>query len=154
MRPWTPEWAEEALAEIDPGRVRGTLAVGLRDGALLALLAAGITPAEICALQASAITMERDQLHITLRRRRALWKVTLPADLGARVLAWLTENRLWADPTPVFTGPQGGLQRPAVYQILYRYLRQSGRVKSLTSSQTIEKNYERDPHAAAVAERS
>jgi integrase len=95
--------------------------VGLRDGALLALVAAGLSAEEICGLQASAITMDRGNLLITVRRHGVTWRVLLPTDLGSRLLAWLTECRLWADPRPVFTGPQGRLSPMAIHQVLYRY---------------------------------
>ena len=50
-----PEQAHEVLPLVDPGRVRSGMAVGLRDGALLALIAAGLSAVEIAGLnQASA----------------------------------------------------------------------------------------------------
>jgi site-specific recombinase XerD len=119
-----PERARAVLPQVDPARLVLGWPVGLRDGALLALIAAGLSAAEICALPASAITMERGNLLVTVRRHGILWKVVLPTDLGARLPAWLTESRLWADPTPVLYGPRGPLTRTAIHQILHRYRRQ------------------------------
>jgi hypothetical protein len=99
--------------------------VGLRDGALLALLAAGITREELLVLQASAVTMERGNLVVHLQREDALWSVTLPIHHGGRVLAWLTESRLWAAETPLFTGPRGPLTHFAIYKLFSRYARQT-----------------------------
>jgi integrase len=116
-----PERAREALPQVDPARLWAGWPVGLRDGALLALIAAGVTAEELAELKASAITMERGRLWIALRRYGLAWYVVLPADLGGRVLAWLNERRLWASPEPVFTGIQGPLSSISIYQILHRY---------------------------------
>jgi integrase len=120
-----PRRARVALSQVELGRVHSGWPVGLRDGAILALLAVGLSTEEICDLRASAITMERDRLLVTVHRYGAPWCVTLPPDLGARLLAWLTERRLWADPVPVFIGRRGRrLSSAAVYQVLFRYRRQ------------------------------
>ncbi|MES1244337.1 MAG: hypothetical protein ABUT39_22215, partial [Acidobacteriota bacterium] len=67
----------------------------------------------------------RGNLMVTIRRHGVIWKAELPSDLGARLLAWLTERRQWADSMPVFSGPQGGqLSRTALNQILFRYWQQ------------------------------
>jgi hypothetical protein len=81
--------------------------VGLRDGALLALVAAGLSAVEIAGLKASAVTMEGCRLVVSVRRHGVTWTAVLPTDLGARLLAWLSECRLWAVPEPVFQGIQG-----------------------------------------------
>src|SRR5688500_9934243 len=99
----------EILSRVDPARMRAGWPVGLRDGALLALLAAGLAPEEICRLRASAVTMNRGKLLIEVHRRGVIWYAALPADLAGRVLVWLTECRLWAEAVPVFTGPRGPL---------------------------------------------
>lgn len=124
MRPH-PERAQQLIARVDPGRLRCGWPVGLRDGALLALLAAGLTPHEVSRLRASAVQMVRGKkLLVAVRRQGVIWYALLPVDLGARLLAWLTECRLWSDPTPVFTGPRGPLAPKSVYAILNRYRRQ------------------------------
>jgi site-specific recombinase XerC len=123
--PIQPQRARAALPHVEPDRVRSGWPVGLRDGAILALLAAGLTSEEICELRASSITMDRGNLMVTIRRHGVTWKAELPSDLGARLLAWLTERRQWADSMPVFSGPQGGqLSRTALNQILFRYWQQ------------------------------
>jgi integrase len=116
-----PERAREVLPQVDPARLRWGWPVGLRDGALLALIAAGLTPEELAELKASAITMERGRLWIALRRYGVAWYAVLPADLGSRLLAWINERRLWAANEPVFTGIQGPLSPISIYQILHRY---------------------------------
>jgi hypothetical protein len=116
-----PEHARELLACIDPGRVRSGQAVGLRDGALLALVAAGLSAVEIAALRASAITMTSGKLLVSVRRHRLAWFVVLPADLGGRLIAWLTECRLWAAPEPVFRGSRGPLTSMGICKVLERY---------------------------------
>jgi hypothetical protein len=98
--------------------------VGLRDGALLALLAAGLTPREISRLRASAVTMYRGKLLVAILRRGVTWYVALPTDLGGRLLAWLTERRLWSEAVPLFAGPRGPLSPASIYTILKRYRRQ------------------------------
>ncbi|HBL26557.1 MAG TPA: hypothetical protein DD490_06960, partial [Acidobacteria bacterium] len=113
--------AHQLLLRVDPGRARKGKAVGLRAGALLSLIAAGLSVTEIVALQATAITMNECQVQLAIHRRGITWAATLPADLGARLLAWLTESRLWAEPKPLFRGPRGSLTPAAVYQYLKRY---------------------------------
>jgi hypothetical protein len=121
--PIRPERARAVLPRVDPGRLRSGWPVGLRDGALLALLAAGLTAREISRLHASALTMSRGKLLVTVHRQGITWHAALPADLGGRVLVWLTERRLWAEGTPVFTGPQGPLSPKSIHAILNRYRR-------------------------------
>lgn len=116
-----PEHAHELLSRVDPGRVRSGKAVGLRDGALLALVAAGLSAVEITALQASAITMAEGKLVIAVRRHSVTWSATLPTDIGARLLAWLSESRLWAVPEPVFRGRRGPLTPIGICKVLERY---------------------------------
>lgn len=116
-----PEHARELLACIDPGRVRSGQAIGLRDGALLALVAAGLSAVEIAALRASAITMAHGKLLVSIRRHRLAWFVVLPADLGGHLVAWLTECRLWAVPEPVFQGSRGPLTAIGICKVLDRY---------------------------------
>jgi hypothetical protein len=120
--PICPERARAVLAQVDPGRMRWGWPVGLRDGALLALLAAGFTAREISRLRASAVTMARGKkLLVGVHRHGVTWYAVMPADLGGRLLVWLTERRLWAEPTPVFSGPQGSLSPTSIHSIVYRY---------------------------------
>jgi site-specific recombinase XerC len=115
------EQAHAVLPQADPGRLRSGLPVGLRDGALLALVAAGLSAVEIAGLKASAVSMAGGRLVVSVRRQGVTWSAVLPIDLGARLLAWLTERRLWAMPEPVFRGPQGALTSDAVRKVLDRY---------------------------------
>jgi len=95
--------------------------VGLRDGALLALVAAGLSAVEIATLKASEVT-NRGHLVVSVRRYGVTWTAVLPTDLGARLLAWLSERRLWAVPEPVFQGAQSGPLTPiGVRKVLGRY---------------------------------
>lgn len=123
--PIRPESARAILSRVDPGRMFSGWPVGLRDGALLALLAAGLTPQEIAGLRASAVTMNRGNLMISVHRQGVTWYAVLPTDLAGRVLVWLTQCRLWAEGAPVFTAPQGSCLSPkAIYSILHRYRHQ------------------------------
>ena len=116
-----PEHAHELLGRIDPGRVRSGQAIGLRDGALLSLVAAGLSAVEIATLRASAVTMTNGKLLVAVRRHGLTWFVVLPTDLGARLIAWLTECRLWAVPEPVFRGSRGPLTSMGICKVLERY---------------------------------
>jgi site-specific recombinase XerC len=116
-----PEQAHAILPQVDPGRLRSGRPVGLRDGALLALVAAGLSAVEIAGLKASAVTMAEGRLVVSVHRQGVNWSAILPADLGARLLAWLSERRLWAVPEPVFQGLQGPLTAIGVRQVLGRY---------------------------------
>jgi hypothetical protein len=116
-----PEHAHELLTRVDPGRVRSGQAIGLRDGALLALVAAGLSAVEIATLRASAVTMTSGKLLVAVRRHGLTWFVVLPTDLGARLIAWLTECRLWAVPEPVFRGSRGPLTSMGICKVLERY---------------------------------
>ena len=122
--PICPEQMREVLSQVDPARLRSGWPVGLRDGALLALVAAGLSADEIAELQASSITMDRRNLLIEVRRHGITWRAMLPTDLGSWLLAWLTERLLWGVPAPVITGPQGPLSPIGIHQVLYRYRRQ------------------------------
>lgn len=119
--PLTPDHAHALLSRVDPGRLWAGRPVGLRDGALLALVAAGLSSAEIAALRASAIEMAGGRLVVTISRDGRPWPIALPIDLGARLLAWLTECRLWGDAEPVFRGQRGPLTPMGVRKVLCRY---------------------------------
>jgi site-specific recombinase XerD len=116
-----PEEAHTLLPRVDPGRVRSGRAVGLRDGAVLALVAAGLTAVEIAALRATAITMANRQVVVAIHRHDISWHLELPDDLGSRLLAWLTEARIWGLPEPVFQGCRGPLTSMGIWKILNRY---------------------------------
>ena len=116
-----PEQAHALLPRVDPGRVRSGRAVGLRDGAVLALVAAGLTAVEIAAIRATAITMANRQAVVSVRRHGISWSIVLPDDLGGRLLAWLTEARIWGLPEPVFQGCRGPLTSMGIWKILDRY---------------------------------
>ena len=114
--------ADRLLSRVDPGRLFGGRAVGLRDGALLALLAAGLTIFDISPLRASAVTMNDGQVQIAIQRRSITWSATLPTALGARLLAWLSERRLWGEEVPLFTCRRGGpLSHSGISGVLHRY---------------------------------
>lgn len=126
-----PELAHEILSRVDPARQRSGSPLGLRDGALLALLAAGLTAREVSRLRASSVTMNRGKLLVGVHRHGVAWYSVLPADLGGRVLVWLTESRVWAEGKPVFPGRRGGPLSPkGIYRILERYRRARPRRRS------------------------
>jgi hypothetical protein len=119
--PIRPKRARAALIRVDPARQRSGRPVGLRDGALLALIAAGLTADEISRLYASAVTMNRGKLLVEVHREDVTWYAVLPADLGGRLLVWLTECRLWSEGAPVFAGPHGPLSPKSIHAIVDRY---------------------------------
>ena len=120
MAPLDPESARAALARVDPGHLRGGRPQGLRDGAIVALLAGGLTVKEVAGLPASSITMQGGRVTIALVRDGAFYAV-LPPDLGSRVLAWLSERRLWGTSEPVFTGPYGPLTVQGIHHVVNRH---------------------------------
>jgi len=115
------EQAYALLPQVDPGRLYAGSPVGLRDGALLALIAAGFTAVEISGLCASSITMAGGKLQIVVQRRRVLWSATMPVDLGGRVLVWISERRIWGTEEPVFVGVRGPLTPFGIRKILARH---------------------------------
>ncbi len=117
-----PERAQAVLPQIDPGRVYKAVAVGLRDGALLALVAAGLSAVEIAGLKASAVTLFGGRVVVRVRRHGVTWSAALPVALGARLLAWLSECRLWSEAVPVFRSTYGRpLTSDAIRKVLDRY---------------------------------
>lgn len=118
-----PEQARTLLSRVDPARLQSGWPVGLRDGALLALIASGLSAVEVSRLRAVAITLDRGRLLVQIQRQGAPLSITVPVDLGARVLAWLTERRLWGTAEPVFTSLRGPLSLEGIYTLLRRYRR-------------------------------
>jgi hypothetical protein len=116
-----PEQAETLLPRVDPGRMRSGRAVGLRDGAVLALIAAGFTATEIAALRASAVRREGRSAVIDVERNGIIWLASLSPGLGARLLAWLTEAQIWGLPEPLFKGCRGPLTPMGVFKVFERY---------------------------------
>jgi hypothetical protein len=121
--PLDPQRARELLPSIDPGRLLSGRPVGLRNGALLALVAAGATGAEISRLRAKAIAMKDGRLFVLVTRGDIRLALPMSVPLASRLLAWLNESRLWGTDQPVFAGPRGPLSRYAIYKILARYAR-------------------------------
>lgn len=116
-----PDQAYDLLPRVDLGRVRSGRAVGLRDGAVLALVAAGFSAVEIAALRASAVTMENRQVVVSIHRHGVPWSAILSTDLGARLYVWLSEADIWGLPEPLFRGCRGPLTPMGIWKILDRY---------------------------------
>jgi site-specific recombinase XerD len=118
------QWAAAALADVDPGRVRGGFAVGLRDAALLALLAGGLTCAEAARLSCESVTFQAKtgRVVITLMRRGWSCTRTLSFELSAHVVAWLSESRGYGERRPLLVNAhQRALSRVGLNAILARY---------------------------------
>lgn len=116
------EHARALLQRVDPGRVRSGEAVGLRDGAVLALIAAGWSANEIAALRASDIQMQGRHMTLSVHPYEDVtWITVLPAELGARLLAWLTEVKIWGLPEPVFRGCRGPLTAMGIFKVFERH---------------------------------
>lgn len=150
-----PEDARAVLPHVDPGRVRAGHAIGLRDGALLALIAAGLTSVEIAALRASAVSMIEGQVHVATQRRGLTWKAALPTELGSWLLAWLSERRLWGEAVLVFTGRRGGpFSLVGISRVLHRYrtnppvrAKKKKKKKKKAASRTVKRHCRSRPKA-------
>ena len=117
-----PEQAHALLPRVDPGRVRSGRAVGLRDGAVLALVAGGLSTGQIAALQASDVTIELGRVLIWLHPHPEInWYVMLHTKLGDRLLAWIREAKIQDLPVPLFHGCRGPLTAMGVWKIVERY---------------------------------
>ena len=117
------ETLREALPTLDwkPGRDRVEKLRAVKDAS------------EIAALRATAITMANRQVLVAIHRHGISWHLQLPDDLGGRLLAWLTEARIWGLPKPVFHGCRGPLTSMGIWKILDRYREpQSRRRRSLS----------------------
>jgi integrase len=116
------EHARALLQRVDPGRVRSGEAVGLRDGAVLALIAAGWSANQIASLRAADIQMQGRHMTISVNPYEDVtWITVLPAELGARLLAWLTEAKVWGLPEPVFRGCRGPLTAMGIFKVFERH---------------------------------
>lgn len=122
----SPEWYLRALAAVEVGRVRAGLAVGLRDRAVLALLANGVRPGEIALLSCREIEVQESSGRLTISRPadEAGWHRVKVLDVSgsAQLLAWLAEVRTWGEDVPVF----GGLSVVAIYGVVERIRREIG----------------------------
>jgi hypothetical protein len=65
--------------------------------------------------------MANRQAVVAIHRHGLSWSIVLPDDLGGRLLAWLTEARIWGLPEPVFQGCRGPLTSMGIWRILDRY---------------------------------
>lgn len=116
-----PNEAYTLLTRIDPDRVRSGRAVGLRDGAILALVAAGFTTIQIVALPASAVSREGRRVVLSFVRYDIPRQVIVTPEIGNRLAAWLTEAKLWGSPEPLFQGCRGPLTPMGIWKIINRY---------------------------------
>ena len=117
-----PEHAYAVLSRVDPERLRLGWRVGLRDAALLALVAAGLSPDEIAALNASAITMNGGQVFVAVPRDiPSRWFIVLDKPLVPPVLDWLEACRLWASTEHLFQHGRGPITAIGVRKVLLRY---------------------------------
>jgi len=118
----SPEVAGELMFLANPGRVIGGLAVGLRDAAILALVAAGLSGGEIERLRADAVRMVGGRvvvMAIAASGRRSLTE--LDRHQGARVLAWISDQRLEGE-VALFPAQKGKrLTRDGVCKVVHRY---------------------------------
>lgn len=131
----SPEDALAVLSRPDPDRRRGSARpLSVRDGALLALVAVGLTSREIAVLRASAVAMAEGRVTVTVPRRGGDWSKTLRPHLAKRLLDWLTENRLWAEAGYLFSSQQGPLTHAAIRKALACHLPCNPRRRRATHS--------------------
>jgi site-specific recombinase XerD len=116
-----PEQALALLPRVDLGRTRSGRAVGLRDGAVLALVAVGLSTIEIAALRASDVTMTHRKVLVLVRRNGVPWIARLPSTLGGRLMVWISEAKLWGRQEPLFRGCRGPLTPMGIWKIFDRY---------------------------------
>ncbi len=124
----SPKIAGELMFLADPGRVIGPLAVGLRDAAILALVAAGLSAAEIERLQAAAVRTVHGHVIVMASLPNGRQSPTeLDRHQGARVLAWISDQRLEGE-VPLFPAQKGEhLTREGVCKVVRRYARCAAR---------------------------
>jgi site-specific recombinase XerC len=115
--------ARELMYHVDPGRMRCGRPLGLRDGAILALVAEGLTIGEIAALKATSVRLAGGRVVIDVPERDGTRAVTFRVDLGARVIAWLNDRHLWDTDAPVFTSYRGPMTSRSVTAVLARHRR-------------------------------
>ena len=128
-----PKQAYTLLDRVDLGRTRSGKAVGLRDGAVLALVAAGLSTIQIAALRASDIKVVHRRVIVLLRRGENPVFTQLPRLLGGRLLVWLSDAKLWGCPEPLFRGCRGPLTPMGIWKIYDRYRKPKARARrSLT----------------------
>lgn len=107
---------------VDVDRVRGRISVGLRDSALLALLSAGLTYAELERLRGTAIRRDVGGHLVVVVVRRGLPATSLLGDkASASVRAWLAEREIWGQDAPVF-----GMSARGIGKVVERYKRRAG----------------------------
>ena len=109
------------LSRVDLGRSRSGRSVGLRDGAILALVAVGLSTIEIAALRASDVTMTHRKVLVQVRRNGLPWLAPLPSTLGGRLVVWLSDAKLWGRPEPLFRGCRGPLTPMGIWKIFDHY---------------------------------
>jgi len=124
----SPQRAGELMFLADPGRVIGGLAVGLRDAAILALVAAGLSGGEIERLRADAVRMVHGRVVAMVILPSGRPSLTeLDRHQGARVLAWIADQRLEGE-VPLFPAQKGKrLTRDGVCKVVHRYALQAAR---------------------------
>jgi len=113
----------EIIRRVDPGRMRADRPLGLRDGAILALVAAGLSAREIATLRASEVTIIGGRVDVQFIRRGETLHSFVPGALGTRLLAWLTNRRLWGTEALVFTAFRGPVTPRGISAVLDRYRR-------------------------------
>lgn len=126
MRPFRSIVAE--YGHIDLCREWGGQAIGLRDGALLALLDAGVTLSEAARLPVSAIRGGGRTLIVEVRRGEWTCSRRLEDAQAARVIAWLAVIGEWGSDLPLFHDRhKRAVSRRGLSQIAERYRRRSRR---------------------------
>ncbi len=100
----------------------GGVAVGLRDGAVLALLSAGLTPQEVAHVQGRQLLEESaGKVQVVVVRGAYQRAVVLDPTQSARLIAWVAEAEVWGRNRAVF-----GLTRQGINRIITRYCKRKG----------------------------
>jgi len=124
-----PQEALALLPRVDLGRTRSGRAVGLRDGAVLALVSVGLSTIEIAALRASDVTMTHRKVLVLVRRNGVPWLARLPSTLGGRLMVWISETKAWGLQVPLFRGCRGPLTPMGIWKIFDRYRKPQARAR-------------------------
>lgn len=137
---------ERTVYRVALDRLDLSAALALRDGSLLALADAGVTPPEMARLTARAVRqhLQGETSILVVQWRVATQRhvvVTLDAEQGGRVLAYLEEEGAWSRPQPLFRGRGGrALSYSRIHEILRSYTEPIQRARS----------HRADPRALAV----